>query len=247
MSDGGHVNTSQWRMGCLRGQASHPWSLGPLVGIAIGWIGGQVLIYAKDYDLTSDAYEGIGALALAGVSYLLATLVGGNGFILAFVAGLVFGAVVAGRCKFIYEFVEGEGQMLAWSAFLLLGAALVPQAIARLIWPMVGLTMVSLFIVRPLAIWISLMGTDASPLTRISFGWFGPRGVATALFALLVVDMIPHELGEPLLHITVNTDWISALFHGVTAAPAAKWYGRKVTQMGPCPETQPIHDTATQA
>lgn len=221
--------------------------LGPLVGIAMGWIGGQILIYAKDHNLTSDTYEGIGALALAGASYLMATQIGGNGFISAFVAGLVFGAVVAGRCKFIYEFLEGEGQILGWSAFLLLGAALVPEAIAHLTWPMFGLIMVSLFIVRPLAIWISLIGTDASPLTRIFFGWFGPRGLATALFALLVVEMIPHELGETLLHIAVNTVWISALLHGVTAAPAATWYGRTITGLGSCPETQPIHDKAMPA
>jgi NhaP-type Na+/H+ or K+/H+ antiporter len=216
--------------------------LGPLVGIAMGWLGGMVLIYAKDHNLTSETFEGIAALALAGLSYLAASQIGGNGFIAAFIAGLAFGAVVQGRCKFIYEFVEGEGQLFAWSAFLLLGAALVPDAIAHMTWSMFGLIMASLFIVRPLAIWVSLMGTDASPMTRIFFGWFGPRGLATALFALLVVDMIPHELGETLLHIAVNAVWISALLHGITAAPAARWYGRKVSAMGECPENLPIQD-----
>ena len=215
--------------------------LGPLVGIAMGWVGGKILIYATDHHLTSETYEGIAALALAGMTYLIATQVGGNGFIAAFVSGLVFGAVVAGRCKFIYEFVEGDGQILAWSAFLLLGAALVPEAIMHLTWPVFGMILVSLFIVRPLAIWISLIGTDAAPLTRIFFGWFGPRGLATALFALLVVEMIPHELGEQLLHIAVNTVWISALLHGISAAPAARWYGHKVSLVGDCAETETVH------
>ncbi len=222
--------------------ASKQLVLGPLAGVALGWMGGRVLIYAKDHALTSEAFEGIAALALAGASYLLATQIGGNGFIAAFSAGLAFGAVVQGRCKFIYEFVEGDGQLLAWSAFLLLAIALVPDAITHLTLPMFGLIMISLFIVRPLAIWLSLLGTDASFLTRLFFGWFGPRGLATALFALLVVELIPHELGVQILHIAVNTVWISALLHGVTAAPGAKWYGRKVAHMGSCPETQPIED-----
>lgn len=210
--------------------------LGPIAGVIMGWAGGRVLIYAKDHALTSETYEGIGALALAGLSYLAATQIGGNGFIAAFVSGLVFGAVVQGRCKFIYEFVEGEGQILSWSAFLLLGAALVPEAIMHLTLPVFGLILVSLFIVRPLAIWVSLIGTDASPLTRLFFGWFGPRGLATALFALLVVEMLPHDLGENILHIAVNTVWISAVLHGVTAAPAARWYGRKIADLGPRPD-----------
>jgi NhaP-type Na+/H+ or K+/H+ antiporter len=214
--------------------------LGPLAGAAMGWIGGRVLIYAKERALTSDVYEGIGALALAGLTYLAATQIGGNGFIAAFVAGLMFGGVVQGRCKFIYEFVEGEGQLLAWLAFLLLGAALVPAAIGNLSWPVFGLIVTSLFVVRPLAIWLSMLGTDAAPVTRLFFGWFGPRGLATALFALLVARMIPDPLGEQVLHIAVNTVWISALVHGVTAAPGAQWYGRVVAVMGICAETEPM-------
>ena len=211
--------------------------LGPFVGIVMGWIGGRILIFAKDHALTSETYEGIGALALAGACYLMAAQVGGNGFIAAFVAGLVFGWVVDGRCKFIYEFVEGEGQLLSWSAFLLLGAALVPEAITHLTWPIFALILASLFIVRPLAIGVAMLGTDAAPITRLFFGWFGARGLATALFALLVVETLPHAIGEDILHIAVNTVWISALLHGVTAAPGASWYAKKIAALGGSPET----------
>ncbi|MEP2027669.1 MAG: cation:proton antiporter [Paracoccaceae bacterium] len=218
--------------------------LGPIAGIFVGGLGAWVLLKAKKYKTTSETYEGIGALAMAGCAYLGADLIGGNGFISAFVAGLVFGAIIKGACKFVYEFTESEGQMLAWVAFLLLGAALVPEAIQHLTLPMLGLILVSLFIVRPLAIWISLMGTDASPITRIFFGWFGPRGLATALFALLVIEQIPDALGDQVLHLAVNAVWISAVLHGVSAAPAARWYGAKTAEMGQCPENQDIHVSA---
>lgn len=218
--------------------------LGPLVGIAAGLAGGAALMYAKRHDLTSDTFEGVGAIALAGAAYLGATEIGGNGFISAFVAGLCFGHVVKGRCKFVYEFTESEGQMLSWGAFLLLGLAMVPSALDALTWPMVALILISLFILRPAAIWISLIGTDASPTSRLFFGWFGPRGLATALFALLVVEQIEHQYAEPILAIAINAVWISALLHGLSAMPGAGWYAGRVARMGDCAETEPVEATA---
>jgi len=217
---------------------------GPLVGVAIGFAGGAILLVAKKHMLTADIYEGVGALALAGSAYLAADIVDGNGFISAFAAGLAFGNRVRGKCKFVYEFTESEGQLLTWSAFLLIGIALVPTAIAHLTPAMFTLILTSLVVVRPVAIWISLIGTDAAPTTRLFMGWFGPRGLATALFALVVMESVSHELVEPILAIAVNAVWISALLHGVTAAPFASWYGRLVQARGDCPEMQPIQNTA---
>lgn len=218
--------------------------LGPLVGVAIGLTGGAGLIAAQNRKLTSDVYEGIAAIALAGAAYLGADAVGGNGFIAAFVAGLCFGNILKGRCKFVYEFTESEGQILTWSAFFLLGLALVPQAIQHLTAPTLGVILTSLFLVRPLAIWISLIGSDAAPVTRLFFGWFGPRGLATALFALLVVPTIDHDFAEPVLFLAVNAVWISALLHGVTAMPAAKLYAARIRARGECPETEAITGSA---
>ncbi|MET1412519.1 cation:proton antiporter [Roseibium sp. HPY-6] len=202
---------------------------GPLVGGIMGFVGGYLFLAAKRRKMTSVTIEGIGAIAMAGAAYLAAGMVDGNGFISAFVAGLCFGNVIKGQCAFIYEFTESEGQMLAWGAFFLIGLALLPEAIAHLDAGMLTIILVSLFIVRPLAVWLSLTGTDAAPLTKLFFGWFGPRGLATALFALLVVDEIDHEIGEYLLNLAVNAVWISAVLHGITAVPFAKWYGARMS------------------
>jgi len=200
-------------------------TLGPLVGLSLGYVAARVLLWAKRTGFTSDIYEGIGALALAGSAYMAASVIGGNGFIAAFCAGLAFGALVRGRCAFVYEFTESEGQFLSWASFFLMGAVLVPEAVAHLTWPMALLILTSLLIVRPLAIWLSLSWTDADPTTRLFFGWFGPRGLATALFALLIVDQLEHDLNHLILHTAINAVWISAVVHGITAAPAARWYG----------------------
>lgn len=218
--------------------------LGPLVGIVAGLLGGTILLWAKKHHTTSDTYEGAGAIGLAVAAYLGAGEIGGNGFISAFVAGLCFGSIVKGSCKFVYEFTESEGQILAWAAFFLLGLALLPEALAHLTWPVFALILTSLIVVRPLAIWISLAGTDASTTTKLFFGWFGPRGLATALFALLVTKEVGHELAEDVLYLAINTVWISALLHGLTAAPGARWYAARVSKMGECPEAEAITHSA---
>ena len=198
--------------------------LGPLAGVIVGFAGGTLLLWAKRHDYTSDVYEGVGAVSIATASYLLADLIGGNGFIAAFVAGLSFGSLVKDNCKFVFEFTESEGQGLVWVAFLLIGLLLVPSALEHLTFQSLGIILISLFFVRPLAVWISLIGTDADVKTRLFFGWFGPRGLATALFALTVIHGINAEFGEPILNIAVNAVWISAILHGITAVPGANWY-----------------------
>ena len=202
--------------------------LGPMAGIVIGAMGAKVLLWAKERNYTADIYEGVGALAMAIAAYLGADLIGGNGFISAFVAGLLFGQVVQGKCMFIYEFTESEGQGLTWGAFFLLGLVLVPEAIHHLTPTVLAIILLSFFVVRPLAIWLSLIGTDTQNVTRLFYGWFGPRGLATALFALIVVNEIDASYGEEILNLAVNAVWISALLHGITANPGAKWYASKI-------------------
>lgn len=210
--------------------------LGPLAGAVVGTAGAALLMFAKERDLTAETFEGIGALAMAGTCYLLADVIGGNGFIAAFVGGLAFGRIVQGQCSFVYEFTEGDGQLLSWSAFLLVGLVLVPPALHHLDAMALAIILPSLFVVRPLAIWVSLSGTDATPMTRLFFGWFGPRGLATALFALLVLEQLPDDLAEPILALAVNAVWISAVLHGLSAVPAARRYAARVAQLGACAE-----------
>lgn len=206
--------------------------LGPLVGVTLGWLGARALVWSMINKTSAPAFEGIATVALAAACYVLADLVGGNGFIAAFSGGLAFGQVTKGRSEFLFEFTEGDGQMLAWAAFFLIGLGLMPDAIQYMNWPMLAVILASLFIVRPLAIWVSLIGTDADTKTRLFFGWFGPRGLATALFALLVVPEIDEMQAVPILHLAVNAVWISALLHGITAAPGARWYGRSYGPRG---------------
>ena len=217
--------------------------LGPAVGALFGWLGGKALVWAQARKFSESEYQGIAAIAVAIAAYVAASMVDGNGFIAAFCAGLAFGSTVKERVKHVVEFVESEGQILVWASFLLIGIVLLPTALHHLNLPILGLICLSLFVIRPLAIWVSLMGSDAKPLTRLFFGWFGPRGLATALFALLIVGDINDAYSELVLVIAINAVWISALLHGVSAASGAAWYAKHVRDSGPVVSSTVISNT----
>ncbi len=82
-----------------------------------------------------------------------------------------------GKCQFIYEFTESAGQGLTWGAFFLLGLVLMPEAIHHLDLAVLGIIFSSLFIVRPLAIWLSLVGTDADQKPDCSLVGLGPAAL----------------------------------------------------------------------
>ena len=199
---------------------------GPLIGVIIGWLGGKLTLFADQHALTNPQYEGIAAIAIAMIAYVAAGTIDGNGYIAVFVAGLIFGNTVKGKNRNVQGFLESEGQLLIWVSFFLIGLLLMPFAIEGLTRPILLFILSCLFIVRPLAIYLSLIGTGATLRTRLFFGWFGPRGLATALFALLVVGDIDQMYAASILVIAVNTVWISVVLHGITAAPGAAWYAQ---------------------
>ena len=204
-------------------------SLGIGVGAALGWFGGKFIAYSRARDISAPQLEGIAMFALAGLCYVLADILGGNGFLAAFAGGSAFSASQGKHDHPLTTFMEGEGTLLTLGTFLLVGLVLVPTAVDMVTWPIAGLVAASLFIVRPVAIWLSLIGSDASTPVRLFIGWFGPRGLATVLFALLIVSQIeglPHR--DEIIAIATLTALISALLHGATAAPAARRFGPKM-------------------
>lgn len=214
-------------------------TMGPIVGVAIGFFGGRLIDLAAERGWAGNSFQGIGILALAVFTYVAAELIGGNGFIAAFVGGMVFGNSLRHPCEFLFEFMETEGQLLMLITFLVFGAALLPEGLAHLNPAILLYSLLSLTIVRMIPIALSLLGSGVRFPTVLFLGWFGPRGLASILFVLLILEQsaVPHR--EELLVITVVTVALSALLHGVTAAPLAKAYGRVVSTMGECEENRP--------
>jgi NhaP-type Na+/H+ or K+/H+ antiporter len=214
-------------------------TLGPLVGALAGYCGARILDRAIVRGWSNTAFQGIGILSLALLVYVVAELVGGNGFIAAFISGMVFGNTIRHPCTFLFEFMETEGQLLMLITFLIFGAVMLPAGLTQ-VTPVIFLyAILSLTVIRMIPIAISLFGAGLKFPTKLFLGWFGPRGLASILFVLLILEesAVPH--GNEILTVTVITVAMSVLLHGITAAPLAEAYGRLVRQLGDCEERRP--------
>ncbi len=220
-------------------------TLGPLAGLVTGYIGGRLIDRASAVGWMTPAFQGLSALGVALAAYAVAELMGGNGFIAAFVAGITLGNVHRGVCEYLFDFAESEGQLLTVVTFFLFGAVIFPQIADQITIPVVLYALLSLTVVRMVPVVISLLGTGLSLPTWLFLGWFGPRGLASILFALLVFDGNEVMLASPILATVSVTVLLSVLLHGITAAPAARWYGRKAAEMGECEESQPVEEMPT--
>jgi NhaP-type Na+/H+ or K+/H+ antiporter len=217
-------------------------TLGPLAGVIVGYAGARLIDWAAEAKWMSEPFEGITILALALLAFTGAEAVGGNGFIAAFAAGLIFGARLRHRCAFLFEFMETEGQFLVLLVFLIFGATMLPEALHAMNWQVLLYAVLSLTVVRMAPVALSLSGTGLSTSSKAFLGWFGPRGLASVLFALLIVEQydIAHE--EEILACIIVTVALSVLLHGLTAAPVAKAYGTMVARRGECEEAKPVSE-----
>jgi NhaP-type Na+/H+ or K+/H+ antiporter len=187
------------------------------VGGGVGYIAAKLLDIAVERKAATVVSQGLYFLAIAFIAYFGAELVGGNGFLAAFVGGLVFGNALRAPSMFIREFMEGEGQLLTLLTFLVFGAVLAPVGLEHANWKTFTLAVLFLTIVRLIPVWISLTGTSLKPFEKLFLGWFGPRGLASILFALMVLERFPIPGIEELTACVVLTVLMSIVLHGVSA------------------------------
>jgi len=235
-AQGGHDSGNWLQFGLMQV------TLGPLAGAIIGFAGARLIDAAAERRWATTAFQGIGILSVSVLAYVLAEVIGGNGFISAFVAGIVFGNSIRHPCTFLFEFMESEGQLLMLITFLVFGAALLPESLQHVNATFVVYAVLSLSAIRMIPIALSLLGSGIRLPTYLFLGWFGPRGLASILFVLLILEEteVPHR--AEILSITVITVALSVLLHGVSAAPLAKLYGRLAERMGECEESRAVSE-----
>ncbi len=207
-------------------------TLGPAAGVLVGWLGGRLVERGAQSGWMNHTYQHLAALGLALLAYTGAELAGGNGFIAAFVAGLVLGNTASERlCECLYDFAEAEGQLLTLLVFLVFGLTMVPGAVDHLGWRTLLYAVLSLTVVRLLPVATSLVGARLSRPTVLFLGWFGPRGIASILFGLLVVRDSALAAREEIFEVVLLTVLLSVVAHGVTAYPGSVWYSRHTEGM----------------
>ena len=202
--------------------------LGPLVGIAAGYGGGKLVEQATKSRWMNHAFQQLSALGLALFAFGAAELLGGNGFIAAFAAGLAVGNFCPGICGCLQEFAEAEGQLLTLLIFTVFGVVMVPFAVEHWSVACAVYGLASLTVVRMVPVALGLIGAKLRSHTVLFLGWFGPRGIASILFAFLVLEEMAVAGRETILTVVITTVLLSVLAHGVTAYPGAQWYARRI-------------------
>ncbi len=207
-------------------------AIGLAVGIVVGLVGGQAMRIARLRGWAGEDFVGPGVLALALAAYAVTLWLDGNGFVAAFVAGIAFGnAAGRGRAKEVY-FVEQTAGLASLLTWLLFGAVGLPAVFAHADWWVVGYAVLSLTVIRMLPVALALLGSGLSARTVAFIGWFGPRGLASVIFALLALEDLPAE-AERAVAVIGMTVLLSVFAHGLTAKPLAARYGASVTDEAP--------------
>jgi NhaP-type Na+/H+ or K+/H+ antiporter len=197
---------------------------GAVGGVAAGALGAWVLRTFGGRGWMEESWRQIDAVATPLLAYTLAAALGGSGFIAAFVAGIVFRIVAADHAKEATFLGEQTGELLDAVTFLLFGAVLLAPALGELDWPIALYAVASLTVVRMIPVALAMAGAGMRRATVGFLGWFGPRGLASIVFVLILLEET--DLPERSLMLTVVT-WTVALSvyaHGLTARPGATRY-----------------------
>jgi NhaP-type Na+/H+ or K+/H+ antiporter len=205
-------------------------AVGVLVGVAAGGGGGLLVNAARQRGWAADGFGGAAVLGLALCAYASAVAVHGNGFIAAFVAGLAFGTAGGRRGEPLVPFVEETGALVSLLVWLAFGAVELVPAVESLTWQMVVYAILSLTVVRMVPVLVALTGARLDWATNILVAWFGPRGLASVVFALLALEELGRPVAGPAVAVITITVVISIVAHGATAEPLARRYANRLAR-----------------
>ena len=220
---------------------------GVVGGVVGGLVVAMIVIHAGRRDLIAGAWRQVIPGAGAALAYGTASALGGSGFIAAFVAGMTFRLALRRDPEHINDLSEQVGNVLNGVTFLFFGAILLGPALGELTWELALYAVLSLTLARMLPVVIAMLGTRARPPTLAFLGWFGPRGLASIVFAVIVIEEsnLPHEhLIVLAIYLTVG---LSVFAHGLSAAPLAnryaRWYEQHPRDKAPPMESAPTDVT----
>ncbi|MET1065990.1 MAG: cation:proton antiporter [Arthrobacter sp.] len=208
--------------------------IGAGVGAATGAIGGWLLQLARRRGTAGEDFAGVGVLALSLLAYSSALAVGGNGFVAAFCGGLAFGTCAGQRGPAELVFVEQIGGLVSLLVWLAFGAIAVPIMLTNSVPLTIAYAVLSLTAVRMLPVALAAVGSGLDRNTVLFVGWFGPRGLASLVFALLALEALG-PVADGAVAVIAATVLLSVLAHGFSAAPLAARYGQAVAAAGPEP------------
>ena len=176
---------------------------------------------AEQLGWISEHWIEIPIVALAAACFAAAQALGGSGFIACFVGGLLLSGLRARHKRELLRGAEQMGEALALSTWVVFGGIVVARMVDRITWPALLYAVLSLTVIRMLPVFLCLIGTRTSIADKLFIGWFGPRGLATIVFAVLVLDQrLPGN--DTIILAAGWTVLLSVIAHGVTANPLVR-------------------------
>ena len=202
--------------------------VGAIIGAFSGYVGAKLLTKAVKNNWIVESYRNLSPISLAILSFYFAEYFGGNGFISAFVAGVFFGSFSKVIDIKTEAFLEGTGEILILISFLVFGLTFIPATIEYWDLPVLLYALLSLTLFRMLPVALSLTGLKLSLSTKLFIGWFGPRGIASILYVMIVAHKIVDIHGHEKLYAVITlTILLSIILHGLSARPLVKLYTKK--------------------
>jgi NhaP-type Na+/H+ or K+/H+ antiporter len=200
--------------------------IGMLVGLGLTFVGVKLASWCQQREWFSETWTQILVVALALGCFATAQSLHGSGYIAAFVGGLLFGHLAGTSTHKLVHSAEGFGELLALAIWVTFGAGILGQAWVGMTWPIVAYSLLSLTVIRMLPMVLSLSGTGESLESKMFLAWFGPRGLASIVFIIIVAGYhLPSQ--STMLHVVVCTVTLCVLAHGLTANAWARGFGRR--------------------
>jgi NhaP-type Na+/H+ or K+/H+ antiporter len=190
-------------------------TLGFAIGVAVGYV----------TSMLRPAERSQYAIGVAFATYALAHALHGNGLIAVFVCAITMGVRRPDVRDAFEHQAEDIVQIVKLGIFVVFGSLLTFHGLFENGWATVGIVLFTLLVARPVAVLIALIGTRTDMPTRLFMGWFGPKGVATMTFSLLVLGEGIAE-GSEIFNIAALTVFVSILAHGLTDTPGANAIAR---------------------
>lgn len=193
-----------------------------LVGVTLGASTAYASKFAQKHQLTTPQFQAIGTLAIPLLAYFLTLYLGGNGFVAAFITGLVHRAIYGPKHHEMLKFAEDISvfaQAIVWFVF---GQLLAYTFVVGIEWKALLMALASLTVVRMVPVFFSLLGSSVQWRDRILISWLGPRGIASIVFALLAFQEVTDDEREFILQVLSFTILFSILLHGFSAPLIAK-------------------------
>lgn len=200
-------------------------AFGAVIGIVLGFIGGRLHHHLPGGGITA-RYEGIYAVGFGLAAAGLADVTFGNILIAAFVCGIVFGAAEHEIPDAFVEFAENVSAISQVLTFFVFGALIVATGYHDDIWRLAIFIPFALLVARPLAVMVSFIRERLPNSEKLFIAWFGPKGVASMLFALFVLDSDVTERGT-VFDVAALTILASIVAHGLTDTVGPRWLGRR--------------------